>query len=161
MGSLSYSGEVTVRRKRNKTSTRPLSEPFPISHDVLSVPSTPMSDILRNDTMDIDNTSKPVFGLQGVLWKDFSGGSFSLRKKGSSKNKMPGDDEQFDDGVNDEEIRYLEKLRSLKVTSDCDFNYEMEKAANAWTLPPNTIRWVIRPTGTIVRFSEDVGLPST
>ncbi|KAF9597329.1 hypothetical protein IFM89_017232 [Coptis chinensis] len=35
-----------------------------------------------------------------------------------------------------------------------------EKAANAWTLPPNTIRWVIRPTGTVVTFSEDVGLPS-
>ncbi|KAF9605933.1 hypothetical protein IFM89_021081 [Coptis chinensis] len=283
--------------------------------------------------MDIDNTSKPVSGLQGVPWKDFSGGSFSLRKKGSSKDKMPGDgvagkktdksepvrksrrvpkrrvlDEQFDDGDNDEEIRYLKKLRSLKVTSDCDFNYadgedkhqrkvlrdgkksrserqsenkdlveeelisdvlqkdsihssaeakkEMsltrrqralqsgkdastsliefpnglppapprkhkeklteveqqlkkaeaaqrrrvqlakaakeseaeairkilgqdsnrkkredklkkrrdelaqEKAANARTLPPNTIRWVIRPTGTVVTFSEDVGLPS-
>ncbi|KAF9624213.1 hypothetical protein IFM89_008151 [Coptis chinensis] len=36
-----------------------------------------------------------------------------------------------------------------------------EKAANARTLPPNTIRWVIRPTGTVVTFSEDVGLPST
>ncbi|KAF9595064.1 hypothetical protein IFM89_036523 [Coptis chinensis] len=83
-----------------------------------------------------------------IQWKDFSGGSFSLRKKGSSKNKMLGDgvagkktdksepvrksrrvpklrvlDEQFDDGDNDEEIRYLEKLRSLKVTSDCYFHY--------------------------------------
>ncbi|KAF9597875.1 hypothetical protein IFM89_021960 [Coptis chinensis] len=35
-----------------------------------------------------------------------------------------------------------------------------EKAANAWTLPPNTIRWVIRPTRTFITFSEDVGLPS-
>ncbi|KAF9587358.1 hypothetical protein IFM89_001458 [Coptis chinensis] len=76
------------------------------------------------------------------------GVTFSLRKKGSLKNKMPGNgvagkktdkskpvrksrrvpkrrvlDEQFDDGVNDEEIRYLEKLKSVKVTSDCDFNY--------------------------------------
>ncbi|KAF9591804.1 hypothetical protein IFM89_007359, partial [Coptis chinensis] len=29
-----------------------------------------------------------------------------------------------------------------------------EKAANARTLPPNTIRWVIRPSGTIVTFSK-------
>ncbi|KAF9590196.1 hypothetical protein IFM89_031851 [Coptis chinensis] len=42
-------------------------------------------------TIDIDSTSKLVSGLQGVPWKDFSGRSFSLRKKGSSKNKMPGD----------------------------------------------------------------------
>ncbi|KAK1398766.1 PAPA-1 domain-containing protein [Heracleum sosnowskyi] len=34
-----------------------------------------------------------------------------------------------------------------------------ERAANALTLPPNTIRCVMGPTGTTVTFSEDVGLP--
>lgn len=34
------------------------------------------------------------------------------------------------------------------------------KAANAITLASNTVRWVIGPTGTIVTFSEDMGLPS-
>ncbi|KAK1398770.1 PAPA-1 domain-containing protein [Heracleum sosnowskyi] len=34
-----------------------------------------------------------------------------------------------------------------------------ERAANARTLPPNTIRCVMGPTGTTVTFSEDVGLP--
>ncbi|KAL8094474.1 uncharacterized protein LOC141692733 [Apium graveolens] len=34
-----------------------------------------------------------------------------------------------------------------------------ERAANAKTLPPNTIRCVMGPTGTTVTFSEDVGLP--
>ncbi|KAF5187630.1 Hit zinc finger and papa-1-like domain-containing protein [Thalictrum thalictroides] len=35
-----------------------------------------------------------------------------------------------------------------------------EKAASAMTLPPNTIRWVIGPTGTVVTFPQDIGLPS-
>jgi hypothetical protein len=34
------------------------------------------------------------------------------------------------------------------------------KAANAITLASNTVRWVLGPTGTIVTFSEDMGLPS-
>lgn len=34
-----------------------------------------------------------------------------------------------------------------------------ERAANARTLPPNTIRCVMGPTGTTVTFSEDMGLP--
>ncbi|KAK1385054.1 PAPA-1 domain-containing protein [Heracleum sosnowskyi] len=34
-----------------------------------------------------------------------------------------------------------------------------ERAANAQTLPPNTVRCVIGPTGTRVIFSEDIGLP--
>ncbi|XP_062150280.1 uncharacterized protein LOC133858842 [Alnus glutinosa] len=34
------------------------------------------------------------------------------------------------------------------------------KAANAITLASNSVRWVIGPTGTIVTFSEDMGLPS-
>lgn len=35
-----------------------------------------------------------------------------------------------------------------------------ERAANAITLPSNTIRVLMRPTGTVVTFSEDMGLPS-
>lgn len=35
-----------------------------------------------------------------------------------------------------------------------------ERSSNAATLASNTVRWVIRPTGTIVTFSDDVGLPS-
>ncbi|KAM1101912.1 hypothetical protein ACFX2B_008124 [Malus domestica] len=34
-----------------------------------------------------------------------------------------------------------------------------ERAANALTLPPNTIRTVMGPVGTIVTFSNDLGLP--
>ncbi|KAJ4850337.1 hypothetical protein Tsubulata_037453 [Turnera subulata] len=35
-----------------------------------------------------------------------------------------------------------------------------ERAANALTLPPNTIRCVSGPSGTVMTFSEDMGLPS-
>lgn len=35
-----------------------------------------------------------------------------------------------------------------------------EKAANSLTLPPNTIRWTISPTGTVVTFPQEMGLPS-
>ncbi|KAL5700265.1 hypothetical protein ACHQM5_025735 [Ranunculus cassubicifolius] len=35
-----------------------------------------------------------------------------------------------------------------------------EKAASAMTIPPNTIRWVLGPTGTVVTFPEETGLPS-
>ncbi|KAG2697676.1 hypothetical protein I3760_07G117200 [Carya illinoinensis] len=35
-----------------------------------------------------------------------------------------------------------------------------ERAANAMTLASNTVRLVMRPTGTVVTFSEDMGLPS-
>ncbi|KAG2693320.1 hypothetical protein I3843_08G086000 [Carya illinoinensis] len=35
-----------------------------------------------------------------------------------------------------------------------------EKAANAMVLAPDTVRWVMRPTGTVVTFSENVGLPT-
>ncbi|TQE00322.1 hypothetical protein C1H46_014049 [Malus baccata] len=35
-----------------------------------------------------------------------------------------------------------------------------ERAANALTLPPNTIRTLMGPAGTVVTFSNDMGLPS-
>lgn len=34
------------------------------------------------------------------------------------------------------------------------------KAGNSMKLAPGTVRWVLGPTGTIVMFSEDLGLPS-
>ncbi|KDP27926.1 hypothetical protein JCGZ_19006 [Jatropha curcas] len=34
------------------------------------------------------------------------------------------------------------------------------RAANSNTLGPNTVRWVIGPTGTVVIFSDDIGLPN-
>uniref|UniRef100_A0A0E0MNJ6 INO80 complex subunit B-like conserved region domain-containing protein n=1 Tax=Oryza punctata TaxID=4537 RepID=A0A0E0MNJ6_ORYPU len=37
---------------------------------------------------------------------------------------------------------------------------EKERAARAQTVPENTIRWVMGPTGTVVSFPEEVGLPS-
>ncbi|KAM4074114.1 hypothetical protein ACB094_10G069000 [Castanea mollissima] len=35
-----------------------------------------------------------------------------------------------------------------------------ERAANAMMLPSNTVRLVMGPTGTVLKFSEDMGLPS-
>ncbi|MFS7967703.1 putative INO80 complex subunit B-like region, Zinc finger, HIT-type, INO80 complex, subunit Ies2 [Helianthus anomalus] len=35
-----------------------------------------------------------------------------------------------------------------------------ERNLNAATLASNTVRWVTRPTGTIVTFSDDIGLPN-
>jgi hypothetical protein len=35
-----------------------------------------------------------------------------------------------------------------------------ERAASNLSLASNTVRWIIGPTGTIVTFSEDIGLPS-
>nr|GEW01018.1 calponin homology domain-containing protein [Tanacetum cinerariifolium] len=35
-----------------------------------------------------------------------------------------------------------------------------ERNLNAATLASNTVRWVIRPTGTVVTFSDDIGLPN-
>ncbi|KAJ0111068.1 hypothetical protein Patl1_00873 [Pistacia atlantica] len=37
---------------------------------------------------------------------------------------------------------------------------QVEKAANALMLASSTIRWVMGPTGTVVTFPKDMGLPS-
>ncbi|KAK9282391.1 hypothetical protein L1049_005308 [Liquidambar formosana] len=80
-------------------------------------------------------------GLQGIPWKDFSSGGFRLGKEDSLMRKMSGKnspgkqgdksepvrkskrvpkrrllDGAFDDGDEDDEIRYLEKLKSSKFT---------------------------------------------
>lgn len=39
-------------------------------------------------------------------------------------------------------------------------NYLQEKAANALVVASNTIRWVTSPSGTVVTFPNDMGLPS-
>ncbi|KAM0954488.1 putative INO80 complex subunit B-like region, Zinc finger, HIT-type, INO80 complex, subunit Ies2 [Dioscorea sansibarensis] len=45
-----------------------------------------------------------------------------------------------------------EKLKELDEKAQ-------ERAANFLTLAPNTVRWIIGPTGTVVTFADDVGLP--
>ncbi|KAJ4833822.1 hypothetical protein Tsubulata_022424, partial [Turnera subulata] len=40
------------------------------------------------------------------------------------------------------------------------FNLTQAKAAKADTLGSNTVRWITSPTGTVVIFSNDIGLPS-
>ena len=37
--------------------------------------------------------------------------------------------------------------------------FDQERAANFLTLAPNTVRWIMGPTGTVVTFADDVGLP--
>ncbi|KAL6990066.1 hypothetical protein U1Q18_015815 [Sarracenia purpurea var. burkii] len=51
------------------------------------------------------------------------------------------------------------KKREEKIKKQRD-DVIQERAANSMTLSPSTVRWVIGPTGTIVTFSEDIGLPS-
>ncbi|KAF9618583.1 hypothetical protein IFM89_002278 [Coptis chinensis] len=90
--------------------------------------------------MDIDNTSKPINPVCKESYGRISPEEALVSEEGVLKNKMLGDggvagkktdkselfrrkacpcrrvlDEQFDDGVNDEEIRYLEKLGVLRL----------------------------------------------
>ncbi|KAK9161741.1 hypothetical protein Syun_008082 [Stephania yunnanensis] len=71
---------------------------------------------------DGQSSLKKVNGLQGVPWKNFAGGSFSLRKDTFPKAKMPENktkhvhkrhvwDKALDDSDEDVEIQYLEKLK--------------------------------------------------
>ncbi|MCL7047875.1 hypothetical protein MKW94_017989 [Papaver nudicaule] len=105
--------------------------------------------LLRSDNSDDDDSPPPPkgIGLQGVRWKDFSCEGFGQVKEESSKQKMLEESEQvrkskrapkprvldgeFDDGEEDEEIRYLEKLRmskaSLDSVADCDDDEEGSK----------------------------------
>lgn len=105
--------------------------------------------LVHKDTSDDDSSPPPDKrgGLQGIPWKDFSRGGFSLRReesslgKGNAKNHSgrQGDKsdsvrkskrvpkkrviDSFDDDDNDDEIRYLEKLkyaRSAAGTRDDD-----------------------------------------
>ncbi|KAJ7980384.1 putative HIT zinc finger,PAPA-1-like conserved region [Quillaja saponaria] len=49
------------------------------------------------------------------------------------------------------------KEEKLKKRGD---EYAQEKSTNSLTLGSKTVRWIMGPTGTIVTFSEDIGLPS-
>ncbi|KAJ4956664.1 hypothetical protein NE237_013447 [Protea cynaroides] len=110
----------------------------------------PRQRLILQDDSDDDNSPPPekTNGLQGVPWKDFSRNGLSLGKReDSSKGKMTEDsgkqtdksepvrkskrvpkkrvlDDAFDDGVEDEEIRYLERLKTSKSTTDYGAEYE-------------------------------------
>ncbi|XP_072983193.1 uncharacterized protein [Typha latifolia] len=51
------------------------------------------------------------------------------------------------------------KKKEEKIRKERD-EMAQKRAAESLTLASNSIRWVMGPTGTIVTFSEDVGLPS-
>ncbi|OVA02523.1 INO80 complex subunit B-like conserved region [Macleaya cordata] len=102
----------------------------------------PRPKLILQDNSDDDLSPPPekVSGLQGVPWKDFSRDGFGLGKEDSSKNKMPEEsdpvrkskrvpkrrvlDGAFNDGDEDAEIRYLERLRTSKGSMDCGVEYE-------------------------------------
>lgn len=110
--------------------------------------------LILQDDSDDDNSPPPVkgSGLQGVPWKDFSRSGFSVAKGDSLKGKMPEEgfsmkqagkyepvrkskrvpkkrvlDGAEDDEDNDEEIKYLEKLKTSKVSTDYGAEYEDEE----------------------------------
>ncbi|KAA8545254.1 hypothetical protein F0562_020038 [Nyssa sinensis] len=106
----------------------------------------PRQKLILQDMSDEDRSPSPDkgSGLHGVPWKDFSRSGFSVRKVDSSRGKMTEEsvsikqsdkhepvrkskrvpkrrllDGAFDDGDDDdEEIRYLEKLKTTKVATD-------------------------------------------
>ncbi|KAF8401324.1 hypothetical protein HHK36_012258 [Tetracentron sinense] len=106
--------------------------------------------ILQDNSDDDHSPPDKGNGLQGIPWKDFSRGGFSLGKKeNSSRGKMSEEsvsarqtdksepvrkskrvpkrrllDGAFDDGDQDEEIQYLERLKTAKVTADYGAEYE-------------------------------------
>ncbi|CBI36960.3 unnamed protein product, partial [Vitis vinifera] len=92
--------------------------------------------ILQDNSDDSHSPPDKRSGLQGIPWRDFSRGGFSLGKEDSSMGKISGKqgdksdpvrkskrvpkrrvlDGAFDDDE-DDEIRYLEKLKTSKVTA--------------------------------------------
>ncbi|KAJ4968171.1 hypothetical protein NE237_014872 [Protea cynaroides] len=110
----------------------------------------PRQKLILQDNSDDDDSppAEKASGLQGIPWKDFSRSGFSIGKKeGSSKVKMSEDpgkqtdksepvrkskrvpkrrvlDDAFDDDNEDDEIRYLERLRTSKSTTDYGAEYE-------------------------------------
>ncbi|XP_042492480.1 nucleolar protein dao-5-like [Macadamia integrifolia] len=110
----------------------------------------PRQKLILQETSDDDNSPPPekAGGLQGVPWSNFSRGGFSLGKKeDSSKGKIYEDsgkqtdksepvrkskrvpkrrvlDDTFDDSDDDEEIRYLERLKTSKSTTSYGAEYE-------------------------------------
>lgn len=92
--------------------------------------------LLQDNSDDSHSPPDKRSGLQGIPWRDFSRGGFSLGKEDSSMGKISGKqgdksdpvrkskrvpkrrvlDGAFDDDE-DDEIRYLEKLKISKVTA--------------------------------------------
>ncbi len=94
-------------------------------------------------------TSDKGSGLRGVPWKDFSKYSFNVGKADSSRTKLPEEnistnqddkyepvrksrriskrrvlDDVLGDGDDDDEIKYLEKLKTSKATVDYGVEYD-------------------------------------
>ncbi|GMH20905.1 hypothetical protein Nepgr_022747 [Nepenthes gracilis] len=114
----------------------------------------PQQKMILKDNSDYDRS--PMYkkgGLQGIPWKDFSRGGFSLGKEDSSMGKTSrknhsgkqGDksdqvrksrrvakkrviDGAFDDEDEDDEIRYLEKLKNSKFVAG--YKYDNEESGN-------------------------------
>ncbi|KAL9256272.1 hypothetical protein AKJ16_DCAP18279 [Drosera capensis] len=135
-------------------------------------------------------------GLQGIRWKYFSTVGFTLWKESSSTGSMPDKNHTvkqgehsdpvrksnrapkkvvtFDDEDEDEEIRYLEKLKNIKHCSGYKDDEEestrkhrrlsavsgIEKAADELRRQSNCIRIIDGPNGTTVTFPNEMGLPS-
>ncbi|KAF5207462.1 Hit zinc finger and papa-1-like domain-containing protein [Thalictrum thalictroides] len=135
------------------------------------------------DAPDKNHTSKPVDGLKGVPWKDFSEGNFGLRNEDSSKDKMPRHgvsgnkadksepvrksrrvpkrrvlDGDFGEEDEDDEIRYLEKLRSLKITADSGAKHE---DAEEGTMHLGNVSRVPKKKRVDHEYVEDLGVSST
>ncbi|KAL3531538.1 hypothetical protein ACH5RR_010860 [Cinchona calisaya] len=105
--------------------------------------------LILQDTADCSPRNKKS-GLQGIPWKDFSRGKFSLGKEDPGKMatkhdfEKPGEksdpvrkskrvpkrrvlDGAFDEDEDDDELRYLEKIRFPKVAGYRDFDAEPTK----------------------------------
>ncbi|KAK9147054.1 hypothetical protein Sjap_006957 [Stephania japonica] len=122
---------AAVRGVSSLKSSRPSNIPRPRPKLILQ----------ENSDDDLSPPASKASGLQGVPWKDFSSESFDLGKKEISlKVKMPEEnlsekqtekcepvrkskrvpkrrvlDGSFNDGDEDDEIRYLERLKNSKV----------------------------------------------
>lgn len=110
--------------------------------------------LLQDDSDDEDDSPPAVkgSGLGGVRWKDFSKSAFNAVKEDSLKAKMPEEsfsmkqadkyepvrkskrvpkrrilDGDEDDEDSDEEIKYLEKLKTSKVSTNYGAEYEDEE----------------------------------
>ncbi|PQQ20368.1 uncharacterized protein Pyn_32649 [Prunus yedoensis var. nudiflora] len=57
------------------------------------------------------------------------------------------------------QLKKAEATQRRKVQSEKAAREAEGRTGSAVTLAPNTVRWVIGPNGTIVTFSDDIGLP--
>ncbi|XP_043709630.1 uncharacterized protein LOC122658654 [Telopea speciosissima] len=140
----------------------------------------PRQKLILQDNSDDDNSPPPekASGLQGIPWKDFSRSGFSLGKReDSSKGKISEDsrkqtdksesvrkskrvpkrrvlDDVFDEDVEDEEIRYLERLKISKSTADYGAEYEDDE--NEESKKPKRILKVSNSRAFNGEYDEDV-----